>query len=208
MSPARRSPPGSRRAGTLLEPGAGETALFLNPRRRPISPRDIRRLAGRYGGATLSGRRVAAHLATFVRHPSAGGRSRHPRGPGAARPRQRGDHPALHARHAFPPVRGLLPAEPPEGLMARTTKAGEAGEAGKGAPVDPARRPRPAAVRRRGPASRRAPERLAPDRRARAPEGDDVGRTGSPATTRMSLRVPGRSSTGGLAAHAPSRASG
>jgi integrase/recombinase XerC len=39
----------------------GSSALFWNRRRRPLSPRDVRRLVERYGGRSLPGRRVSPH---------------------------------------------------------------------------------------------------------------------------------------------------
>jgi len=49
--------------------------LFTNRRGRPIGPRDIRRLVGRYAGAALSGRRVTPHTLrhSFATHLLEGG---------------------------------------------------------------------------------------------------------------------------------------
>lgn len=56
-------------------PESPSTALFLNRRKHPVGGRDIRRLVGRYGGVTLTGRRVTPHTLrhSFATHLLEGG---------------------------------------------------------------------------------------------------------------------------------------
>jgi integrase/recombinase XerC len=58
----------------VLGPGRDDE-LFMNRRGRPIGPRDIRRLVGRYAGVALSGRRVTPHTLrhSFATHLLEGG---------------------------------------------------------------------------------------------------------------------------------------
>jgi integrase/recombinase XerC len=72
--PARQAVVAWLTVRSVLAPREGDE-LFVNRRGRPIGPRDIRRLVGRYGRAALSGRRVTPHTLrhSFATHLLEGG---------------------------------------------------------------------------------------------------------------------------------------
>ena len=72
--PARQAVVAWLTVRSVLAPGEADE-LFINRRGRPIGPRDIRRLVGRYGRAALSGRRVTPHTLrhSFATHLLEGG---------------------------------------------------------------------------------------------------------------------------------------
>ena len=72
--PARQAVVAWLTVRSVLAPQEGDE-LFVNRRGRPIGPRDIRRLVGRYGRAALSGRRVTPHTLrhSFATHLLEGG---------------------------------------------------------------------------------------------------------------------------------------
>ena len=72
--PARQAVVAWLTVRSVLAPRGGDE-LFMNRRGRPIGPRDIRRLVGRYGRAALSGRRVTPHTLrhSFATHLLEGG---------------------------------------------------------------------------------------------------------------------------------------
>ena len=141
--PAR--PAGPRRARRRISRTAGRSCssaahgaeappveIFLNHLGGPLGVRGLRyrldRLCARAGPA---GRRLAAHAAPLVRDPPARRRRRPARRPGAARPREPGDDPDLHARLARSPP-GRLSGGPPAGASrpGAVTAAGALARAG------------------------------------------------------------------------------
>ena len=80
---------------------AARPPAWLFPSQNPVNPMTARSSAAPSTprrGPRESRRRVASYAEALLRHPPARTECRHPRDPGSARPRQAGDHGALHAR--------------------------------------------------------------------------------------------------------------
>ena len=100
--PPDRPRSASRRAGRRRRP----SEVFLNHRGAPLGVRGLRYRLDRLCRARRpAGRRLAAHASPLVRDPPARRRRGPARRPGAARPREPGHDPDLHARLAGPPAR-------------------------------------------------------------------------------------------------------
>ena len=96
------------------EPGDGGRRIDVPQ----LARRDARRARRALSAGSADARRrfavrfVSAYVEPLVRQPPARGRRRSARGPGAARPRQPGHDPDLHARVASAPAQRLSPGTP------------------------------------------------------------------------------------------------
>ena len=111
---------------------AARPQVWLFPGQNPINPMTAasaqpRRHRRQGSGGHLQAR-LAAYSAAQLRHPSARAGRRHPSDPGVARPRQAGDHGALHPRGGEHDPRrqepaGWAQAQPDQATAARLTTA-------------------------------------------------------------------------------------
>ena len=93
----------------------GEPALFLSKTGRRLSTSDVRRRLRAWARQRRgTGRGAPARPPALVRDPSAGGRRRSARHPGAARPRDHLDDPGLHSGRVSAPA-GSVRTKPPPG---------------------------------------------------------------------------------------------